>query len=120
MTAAGLNASSGLLQLVDVSVDYIEDWSTGACVMSHHGFNDCYADRFELCAQHISFRPRGHISLTLPLKLFQLCPTRASLALHERRVQLDNKRLECTAVLTTLGHSSSKAAFATTKERRPR
>lgn len=41
-----------MLEVTDITVDYIEDWSTGECIMSHHpGPADCYADRFELCAQ---------------------------------------------------------------------
>lgn len=41
-----------MLDIVNFTADYIEDWSSGSCVNGEHGANDCYTDRFQLCAQH--------------------------------------------------------------------
>lgn len=41
-----------MLDLVNITIDHIEDWSSGSCVQAMHGPNDCYTDRFQLCAQH--------------------------------------------------------------------
>ncbi|KAH8095088.1 hypothetical protein JL720_2363 [Aureococcus anophagefferens] len=47
-----LNAT-GILDLVALDVNFIEDWSSGACPAdaSHGGLNGCVADRFFLCAE---------------------------------------------------------------------
>lgn len=37
---------------MDFKANYIEDWSSGKCVNSEHGANDCLTDRYQLCAQH--------------------------------------------------------------------
>ena len=47
-----LNAT-GILDLVALDVNFIEDWSSGSCPAdaSHGGLNGCVADRFFLCAE---------------------------------------------------------------------
>ncbi len=42
----------GLLDAVNLTVDHVEDWSTGKCVNDEHGEPDCVLDRWQLCAQH--------------------------------------------------------------------
>ena len=44
---------AGVLGLIDLDINYIEEWKTGQCVMKVHGDNDCHGDRFELCAMHM-------------------------------------------------------------------
>lgn len=47
-----LNAT-GILDLVELDLNYIEDWSSGSCPSdpTHGGLNGCVADRFQLCAE---------------------------------------------------------------------
>ena len=40
--------------MIDLKIDYIEDWSTGSCVNDEHGANDCTTDRYQLCAQNLA------------------------------------------------------------------
>lgn len=46
-------SKAGVLDLIDLKLDYIEDWSSGECVNNEHGVNDCLTDRYQLCAAHM-------------------------------------------------------------------
>lgn len=47
------SSDNSLLAIMNLTLDYIEDWSSGVCVNAEHGPTDCYVDRHQLCAQHL-------------------------------------------------------------------
>lgn len=48
-----------MLDLVNLTLDYLEDWSSGSCVNAKHGPNDCVTDAHEKCVFRLSGTKEG-------------------------------------------------------------